>query len=694
MQRPSLVALFVSALLPSFAIAQNPAPPPSIYVAVSVDSGYAANPTDQPVVVFSHRFNEASTDWLQFHFTGMVNLPEGSFLRMTSARDGGMQRQDGRAVADWGQVSAMFNGGDVLLELVAGPKTTANRVEVDGLWRGVSLPAGPATICGVDNRALSTDPRQGRLWLGCSGWMISPDVMLTAGHCTTTGTRILEMNVPLSTSGGSLVRANPNDQYPYTELAGLNAGVGSDWRVCRVLPNSTHGQLPTQRNGGQWYTLGPVPGSPAGQNIRVTGYGTTSSPVSPTWTQVQKTHVGTLSTVAATSLCYATDTTGGNSGSPVIHENTGAAIGIHTHGGCSSSGSGCNSGTRIDRTDLQAAIRTATGSTAAFSTYGQGCPSPNAFYELFTSGNDLSGRSFLLSAGGGGWTVANCTSSCWDASFGTGLNVADDQLTSGLALGFSFPLPGGGSTTAIAADSNGWIGMISGQFSASDYTESVAEFLAEGMRLAVFWDDFNPASAGDVYFKTVAGRAVVTWAGVPEFGSTNSNSFQAQFFANGDVILSYQGGVAAGDGLVGFSGGAVPSDPGSLDLTASIPFSTGSGGVPLQITASALPILGTTINLGIGSVPAGIIAGAMNLGFAQQNIDLTAAGMPACSLLTTIDGWFPLPATTPSSSTPLSLPNIPALNGAVLFAQGVALVPGINAIGAILSNGGRLTLGT
>ena len=37
---------------------------------------------------------------------------------------------------------------------------------------------------------------------------------------------------------------------------------------------------------------------------------------------------------------------GGNSGSPVVHEETGLAIGIHTHGGCSKSG-GANSGTKI-----------------------------------------------------------------------------------------------------------------------------------------------------------------------------------------------------------------------------------------------------------------------------------------------------------------------------------------------------------
>ena len=52
------------------------------------------------------------------------------------------------------------------------------------------------------------------------------------------------------------------------------------------------------------------------------------------------------------SLCYwcssslCTLSQGGNSGSPIFHEETGLAIGIHTHGGCSAKG-GANTGTKI-----------------------------------------------------------------------------------------------------------------------------------------------------------------------------------------------------------------------------------------------------------------------------------------------------------------------------------------------------------
>ena len=42
---------------------------------------------------------------------------------------------------------------------------------------------------------------------------------------------------------------------------------------------------------------------------------------------------------------YQTDTEGGNSGSPVIDDATGFAVGVHTHGGCSVGGGGNNHGT-------------------------------------------------------------------------------------------------------------------------------------------------------------------------------------------------------------------------------------------------------------------------------------------------------------------------------------------------------------
>ncbi|HSS65518.1 MAG TPA: hypothetical protein VLS27_13875, partial [Gammaproteobacteria bacterium] len=95
--------------------------------------------------------------------------------------------------------------------------------------------------------------------------------------------------------------------------------------------------------------------------IRITGYGTTGAPAPLEWSLVQKTHTGPFVTSAITTVQYQTDTTGGNSGSPIVDETTGLAIGIHTHGGCFGDGSGANSGTAIDHPDLQLALENPTG---------------------------------------------------------------------------------------------------------------------------------------------------------------------------------------------------------------------------------------------------------------------------------------------------------------------------------------------
>jgi len=74
----------------------------------------------------------------------------------------------------------------------------------------------------------------------------------------------------------------------------------------------------------------------AGGEVRVTGHGTVSAPMPPQWNGVQTTNAGPFLSVTSGGavLEYQADTTGGNSGSPIIDEDSGLAIGIHTNGGC------------------------------------------------------------------------------------------------------------------------------------------------------------------------------------------------------------------------------------------------------------------------------------------------------------------------------------------------------------------------
>ncbi|HLU40257.1 MAG TPA: trypsin-like serine protease, partial [Planctomycetota bacterium] len=130
-----------------------------------------------------------------------------------------------------------------------------------------------------------------------------------------------------------------------------------------------------QSQGGTFYELVTPPSFASGQQIRITGYGTDSD--NRDRSQTQQTHVGPRVSAGsrANAMAYRTDTTGGNSGSPVILESTGQAVGVHTHGGCTASGTGNNWGTAFTRADWQAAVASirALKNPGSYAVFGTGC---------------------------------------------------------------------------------------------------------------------------------------------------------------------------------------------------------------------------------------------------------------------------------------------------------------------------------
>jgi len=342
---------------------------PSAMTPHSHDTGFAAalgDPTNRQLV---HQFTVSSpgADWVRLYFAdvvlaGDVLAGNGAQLRLTAHRDGAEQLLDAVTLQQWRSSSAYFNGGDVEVEVLAFPGTGTSRVVMRGLEVGLPMPN--FSICGpTDDRVLSSDPRSARLLpVGCTGWLIADcaGCFLTAGHCQG-NIQVVQFNVPLSTSSGGLQQPPPSDQYA-VDAASLQGnggqGVGNDWAYFGTFPNSTTGMTATQRQG-PGFTLAPPPPVGSGNEIRITGFGTDQSPA--TWNQVQQTHFGPLVTSTATTVQYQTDTTGGNSGSPVIWEQTDQAVGIHTHGGCQSSGAGQNSGTAFTHPGLQAGLATPLG---------------------------------------------------------------------------------------------------------------------------------------------------------------------------------------------------------------------------------------------------------------------------------------------------------------------------------------------
>jgi len=334
-------------------------------VRVAWDSGAAANPLAVESVVASAVLDAPGAPWLRLDFdlvqlAGDALAGTGARLRVTSVLDGAVQELDAIRVQQWRLTSAYFNGDAVLVEIVAPPFAGPSRVALSRLTAGVlPPPQDSVSICfTTDDRILSSDPRAARLVpVGCTGWIIDDcrKCLLTAGHCATDGLQVAEFNVPPSTTSGNLQHPPPEHQYavdPSSLQTSGNGGVGNDWTYFGLFANATSGLTPAQAQGST-YALALPPVFDPTHDLRVTGYGTDDTP--PQRNQVEQTHAGAWTLSIGSQLSYRADTTGGNSGSPVIHDPTGLAIGIHTHGGCTSTG-GANNGTATSHPGLQAAL--------------------------------------------------------------------------------------------------------------------------------------------------------------------------------------------------------------------------------------------------------------------------------------------------------------------------------------------------
>ncbi len=332
------------------------------------DSGAAAHAGEGMEVVLSYPVIYEGALSLRLHFedvqlAGHVFDGSGSLLRMTSLRDGAVQTLNAVQLEQWSHTSAYFNGSAVQVDVLAWPNTGVNRVRIASLEVGVPLYA-PESQCGpTDDRVPSNDPRVARLMpSACTAWMINDcaKCFLSAGHCGNNTS--VQFNVPFSTSGGGLVFPGPEDQYSIdTSSRQSSTGFGNDWQYFGIFANTTTGLTAFETQGDAFDLASPPPTS--GNTIRITGHGTDSTP-NLTYNQKQQTHSGPF-TSNGTPLQYKVDTTGGNSGSPVIWEEGNVAIGVHTNAGCSTSGSGSNSGTNINVGSLQLALANPIGVCAA-----------------------------------------------------------------------------------------------------------------------------------------------------------------------------------------------------------------------------------------------------------------------------------------------------------------------------------------
>ncbi|HLQ36902.1 MAG TPA: hypothetical protein VK348_03810 [Planctomycetota bacterium] len=327
--------------------------------------------------------------------------------------------------------------------------------------------------------------------------------------------------------------------------------------------------------------------------------------------------------------------------------------------------------------------------------YGHGCYDASAsFYELFADNFDLGGNATGTSS-----IRLHYTGSSYQVGRGSNAffvpvsqNMALRQRVE-LPLPFALPYPGG-TTSILLMD---FRGVISPVFGNSYQTlPGVPAALAGEPRWMVCWRDIDPSPGTTNFDVDPAGNAVYcSWIGVPNSQGTIANTFQAAFFANGDVEYRWRGMDPAGTTLVGWTPAHFALDPGGRDISATMPFVTAATDRPaLAIGIGARLVLGSAPNLVLSSLPAGCTMAAAILSFVQRDpgIDLAGLGMPGCAQYVGFDVVRILPIRGDTASQPLPIPNVQSLVGLRLFAQGVAVAPGQNALGVVTAHGLQLVI--
>jgi|GEM_PF-2567988 len=152
-----------------------------------------------------------------------------------------------------------------------------------------------------------------------------------------------------------------------------------------------------------------------------------------------------------------------------------------------------------------------------------------------------------------------------DPTGGTVLTLGDDTSVA-VTLATPVQLYGVAYTTMYVG-SNGYITFTSGD---SGYNESFGAHF-DRPRISALFDDLNPGAGGQVSYRVLDDRVAVTWLNVPEYGTTNQNTFQVEMFYDGKIHITWLR-IDVNDALVGISaGGGIPGDFEETDLSAAGP---------------------------------------------------------------------------------------------------------------------------
>ncbi len=210
---------------------------------------------------------------------------------------------------------------------------------------------------------------------------------------------------------------------------------------------------------------------------------------------------------------------------------------------------------------------------------------PDYFSEQFNGESvDLEGFTVIYTPDGSGDYYSVCGGEAAefavDPSGGTTVDPGED--------GCSLAYLSGGATVSVYGQEFGSFyvcdnGYITFTGADGDYTESLPDHF--GMtRLSPLFNDLSIPAGGTISWQQLEDRAVATYVDVPEWSSSNSNTFQVEMFFDGTIRYTWLEidstsavvGISAGDGMPGdfiesdlSSAGPCPGDldgDGDVDL--------------------------------------------------------------------------------------------------------------------------------
>ncbi len=159
-------------------------------------------------------------------------------------------------------------------------------------------------------------------------------------------------------------------------------------------------------------------------------------------------------------------------------------------------------------------------------------------------------------------------SSCFEGDIGPALGMGDDTLSTNHALGFDFPLPGGGTTNAIDISSNGFVWLQAGSSSDTGQAAVLPQLWQNPPRICALWSNLiMPTSGSDVHFHALPGRAVITWKNVSILNRPQMFTVQCTMFPNGRVQFAHIGEIPAVAWITAVvAGNTAINQPGPLNI--------------------------------------------------------------------------------------------------------------------------------